>query len=256
VILDGTGYGPDGTLWGFEVLTGDYLGFKREMHLAPVPLPGGEAAVRQPWRTAVAYLLTGLGADGERVAGELFGTRGSELEVVCRMVRRGFNAPPSSGCGRLFDAVAALTGVCTRSSYEGQAAIQLGELILDDARGRELPPYPYSIEENVILAFGTIAAVVDDVARGVETAVIATRFHNTVLEMVRDAVRRVGAATGLKTVALSGGTWQNRYLFQRARETLAADGFRVLTHRQVPANDGGLCLGQAMIAYRRWKQCV
>ncbi len=256
VILDGTGYGPDGTLWGFEVLTGDYLDFEREMHLAPVPLPGGEAAVRQPWRTAVAYLLTGLGTEGERVAGERFGTRGRELDVVCQMVRRGFNAPLSAGCGRLFDAVAALTGVCTRNSYEGQAAIELGELVLDDDQGRKLPPYPYSIEQKVILPFGIIAGVVEDLAQGVDAGVIATRFHNTVLAMVRDAVRRVGAATGLKTVALSGGTWQNRYLFLRAREALRADGFRVLTHKQVPANDGGLCLGQAVIAYRRWKQCV
>jgi hydrogenase maturation protein HypF len=256
VILDGTGYGPDGTLWGFEVLTGDYLDFTREIHLAPVPLPGGEVAVRQPWRTAVAYLLTYLGAEGERVAGQFLGVRGRELDIVCQMVRRGFNAPLSAGCGRLFDAVAALTGVCTRSTYEGQAAIELGELVLDGGRGQELPPYPYSIKDRVISAAGIIAGVVKDLERGMDAAHIATRFHNTVLEMVREAVRRVGMATGLKTVALSGGTWQNRYLFRRARETLPEDGFRVLVHRQVPANDGGLCLGQAVIAYRRWKQCV
>ncbi|MBE0465769.1 MAG: carbamoyltransferase HypF [Candidatus Desulforudis sp.] len=256
VILDGTGYGPDGTLWGFEVLTGDYLDFTREIHLAPVPLPGGEAAVRHPWRTAVAYLLSYLGEEGAAAAERRFGDRGRELEVVQRMLTRGFNTPPSAGCGRLFDAVAALAGVCTRSTYEGQAAIELGELVLEDARGRELPPYSYSIKEGVISASGTIAGVVEDLERGAAAAVIATRFHNTVLEMVREAVRRVSAATGLETVALSGGTWQNRYLFQRARETLPAEGFRVLTHRRVPANDGGLCLGQSMIAYRRWKRCV
>ncbi len=257
VILDGTGYGPDGTLWGFEIISGDCLGFKREMHLTPVPLPGGEAAVRSPWRTAVAYLLTYLGEDGDRTAGRLFGGHGLELDVVRRMLAKGFNAPPSSGCGRLFDAVAALAGVCTRSTYEGQAAIELGELVRDDAEGAKLGVYPFSIEEGTISAAGTVAGVVEDLERGVPVETIATRFHNTVLEMVREAVRRVGAATGLRTVALSGGTWQNRYLFRRARETLPLDGFRVLTHRQVPANDGGLCLGQAVIAYRRWsKECV
>lgn len=258
VILDGTGYGPDGTLWGFEILSGDGLDYKREMHLAPVPLPGGEAAVRSPWRTAVAYLLTYLGdEDGGRAAERLFGGWGLELDVVRRMLAKGFNAPPSSGCGRLFDAVAALTGVCARSTYEGQAAIELGELVHDDAAGAALGAYPFSIKEGTISAAGTVAGVVEDLERGVPVATIATRFHNTVLEMVREAVRRVGAATGLYTVALSGGTWQNRYLFRRAREILPRDGFRVLTHRQVPANDGGLCLGQAVIAYRRWnKECV
>lgn len=257
VILDGTGYGPDGTLWGFEVLTGDWADYQRELHLAPVPLPGGEAAVRQPWRMAVAYLLTYLGeADGRRVAEQRFGERGRDLDIVCRMIERGFNAPLSAGCGRLFDAVAALLGVCTRNTYEGQAAIELGELVLDDARGRQLPGYPFVIKEGVISAAGIITGVVEDLELGMETAAIATRFHNTILEMVRESIRRVGTATGLSVVVLSGGTWQNRYLFQRAREIIPEDGFRVLTHRQVPANDGGLCLGQAVIAYRRWKQCV
>ncbi|MEW5762534.1 MAG: carbamoyltransferase HypF [Bacillota bacterium] len=251
VILDGTGYGLDGSLWGFEILTGDYLDFTRELHLAPVPLPGGEQAVRHPWRTAVAYLVTHLGEGGRRVARALFGSKGRELEIVERLIASGFNSPPSSGCGRFFDAVAAVLGVCERSTYEGQAAIELGELVREPREGRDLEPYPFRIEGDVILPAGTIAGVVADLERGRDRAFIATRFHNTVLEMVREGVRRVANRTGLDLVALSGGTWQNRYLFARAKEELARDGFRVIWHREVPANDGGLCLGQAAIARAR-----
>lgn len=251
VILDGTGYGLDGNLWGFEVLAGDYLDFTREMHLAYVPLPGGEQAVRHPWRTAVSYLVTYLGERGRQVARALFGDRGRELEIVERLIASGFNSPLSSGCGRFFDAVAALLGVCEKSTYEGQAAIELGELTLEPDEGRNLEPYPFRIEEDVIIPAGTIAGVLADLERGREREFIATRFHNTVLAMVREAVRRVARRTGLSIVALSGGTWQNRYLFARAKEELAHEGFRVCWHRQVPANDGGLCLGQAVVARMR-----
>jgi hydrogenase maturation protein HypF len=185
------------------------------------------------------------------VARALFGSKGRELEIVERLIASGFNSPPSSGCGRFFDAVAAVLGVCERSTYEGQAAIELGELVREPREGRDLEPYPFRIEGDVILPAGTIAGVVADLERGRDRAFIATRFHNTVLEMVREGVRRVANRTGLDLVALSGGTWQNRYLFARAKEELARDGFRVIWHREVPANDGGLCLGQAAIARAR-----
>ncbi|SHI94987.1 carbamoyltransferase HypF [Desulfofundulus thermosubterraneus] len=251
VILDGTGYGLDGNLWGFEVITGDYLDFTREMHLAYIPLPGGEQAVRHPWRTAVSYLITYLGERGRRVARVLFGDRGRELEVVERLIASGFNSPLSSGCGRFFDAVTALLGVCEKNTYEGQAAIELGGLTLAPEAGKDLEPYPFRIEGEVILPAGTIAGILADTERGRDREFIATRFHNTVLAMVLEAVRRVAQRTGLNLVALSGGTWQNPYLFARAKEELARNGFRVVWHRQVPANDGGLCLGQAVIARMR-----
>ncbi len=251
VILDGTGYGLDGNLWGFEVIAGDYLDFTREMHLAYIPLPGGEQAVRYPWRTAVSYLITYLGERGRRAARALFGDKGRELEVVERLIASGFNSPLSSGCGRFFDAVAALLGVCEKNTYEGQAAIELGELTLVPEEGKDLEPYSFRIEGDVILPAGTIAGILTDTEHGRDKEFIVTRFHNTVLAMVREAVRRVAQRTGLKLVALSGGTWQNPYLFARAKEELVRDGFRVVWHRQVPANDGGLCLGQAVIARLR-----
>lgn len=256
VILDGTGYGTDGRLWGFEILTGDCADFTREYHLAYVPLPGGEQAVRYPWRTAVAYLMKYLSAQGESLADRLFQSRGQELEVIKRLVATGFNSPLSSSCGRLFDAVSALLGLCYHNSYEGQAAIELGEMVLDPAEGKRLIPYPFFIEGKVIHPGGVIAGVAADLERGVAREIIATRFHNTVLAMVREAVRRVAERTHIKTVALSGGAWQNRYLFSLAKEILPGDGYRLLVHRQVPANDGGVSLGQAVIACRRWQQCV
>ncbi|MDO9574175.1 MAG: carbamoyltransferase HypF [Candidatus Contubernalis sp.] len=129
VILDGTGYGLDGKIWGFEFLTGDYLDFQREIHLSYLPLPGGEVAVKQPWRTAVSYLCTCLGERGKALARERFKSYGKELEAVFTLLEKNFNSPSASSCGRLFDAVSAFLGVCEINSYEGQAAVELGELI-------------------------------------------------------------------------------------------------------------------------------
>lgn len=258
VILDGTGYGTDGTLWGFEVLTGDAASFRREYYLRPVPLPGGEQAVRNPWRTATAYLHTYLGAAaGAREATRLFAEFAREVPVVTQVLARDFNCPPSSGCGRLFDAVSALLGICRQARYEGQAAIELGEWALDPEEGARAGAYPFRIEGRAISAGGIVRGVRADLKKGLSREVIATRFHNTVLEMVLEAVRRTAGASGLRTVAVSGGSWQNRYLFARAGEMLPEAGYRLLYHRNVPANDGGLSLGQAVIAYRRWrKECV
>ncbi|MEW6726276.1 carbamoyltransferase HypF [Desulforudis sp. 1088] len=257
IILDGTGYGEDGTLWGFEILSGDDRFFERLMHLAPVPLPAGEQAVKNPWRTAVSYLVTHLGEDGERAARRIFAERGQELEIVLKLVKSRFNSPLSSGCGRFFDAVAALTGFRGRSTYEGQPAIELGECAPDIGEGLRMGAYPFTIEGKVINPAGVIAGVVDDLARGTAREIIAARFHNTVMEIVLRAAREARGRTGLNTVALSGGTWQNRYLFSAAKQALPGEGFELLVHRQVPANDGGLCLGQAVIAYRRWEgRCV
>ncbi|MBE3573142.1 MAG: carbamoyltransferase HypF, partial [Moorella humiferrea] len=256
VILDGTGYGTDGHLWGFEILTGDYADFTREYHLAYVPLPGGEQAIRYPWRTAVAYLMKYLSSTGESIVARLFQDRGQELQVVKHLILTGFNSPLSSSCGRLFDAVSALLGLCYYNSYEGQAAIELGEIVLEPEKGKKLAPYSFSIEGKVIHPGGVIAGVVADLENGVAKEIIATRFHNTVLAMVCEAVRAVAKRTGIRTIALSGGVWQNRYLFSLAKEILPSEGYHLLVHRHVPANDGGLSLGQAVIACGRWQQCA
>lgn len=255
VILDGTGYGSDGTLWGFEIITGDYTGFKRRYRLAAVPLPGGEIAVRQPWRTAASYLLTFLGDPGKQAAREIF--QDKNLPVLEKMIQKRFNAPLSSGCGRLFDAVSAILGVCLENRYEGQAAIELGEMVLPDKSGDLLPPYPYEIEGEMILPGNMLAEIIRDRAAGTPVEIISTRFHNTLVKIILEAVREISLRTGLKKVALSGGTWQNPYLFRSVKNLLTAKGYRPLYHRRVPANDGGIALGQVMIAHWRWlKKCV
>lgn len=255
VILDGTGYGTDGCLWGFEILTGNYVDFKRWFHLAYIPLPGGEMAIRQPWRSAIAYLLTFLGEEGKKYASAVFENK--SLEIIEKLIVRGFNSPLSSGCGRLFDAVSALLGICLENTYEGQAAIELGEAALELAEDLYLPPYTYEIKEGVIWPGKIISGIINDRLNNVPAEIIATRFHQTLVNIICDAVSQVSAATGLKRIALSGGTWQNQYLFRVARAFLNKRGYEVFYQRQVPANDGGIALGQAMIAYWRWQgRCV
>lgn len=247
VICDGTGYGADGRLWGFEVLTGDYLSFQRNIHLGYIPVPGGEAAVKNPVRMAITYLLWYLGQDGKELAHFLFPGRKGEVILTEKLLTSRINTPVSSSCGRLFDAVSALLNVCLENTYEGQAAIELGELI----RPRILACYPFAIKDGIIHPANTIKGLVEDLLAGEDKRTIATKFQNTVSEMIVQAVARISETSSLKKVVLSGGVFQNPYLLQKTREGLCKKGFMVYGHRQVPANDGGLALGQAMVAYRR-----
>ena len=232
LVFDGTGYGPDGTLWGGELLWASLEGYERLAHLEPVPLPGGEAAIREPWRMAAAYLE----AAGRPVPYERWPEVRESLKV---------NAPLSSGMGRLFDAAAALLGVREEVSYEGQAAIELEWL----AGETEAEPYECRIEDGVIRGPDLIAAVHDDFEAGRERAEIAAAFHEGVAAV---AARACAELPGPHfNVALSGGTFQNLRLLGSVRRELASLGFGVLTHRSVPPNDGGISLGQAAIAARR-----
>ncbi len=247
VVLDGTGYGEDGAVWGFEVLSGGYGGFRRHAHLAYVPLPGGERAVRRPWVMAVSYLLACLGEDGYRLAERLFPDRAAELPLLGKLVAAGFNSPPASSCGRLFDAVSALLGVCRENTYDGQAAAELGELVLagiEDA-------YPFAFRQGVLDPGPLLAGVAGDALAGADRRLVATRFHNAVAAMAVAAALAAAEEASLDRVALSGGCFQNPYLFLRVREALEGAGLKVYFHRRVPANDGGLALGQAMVA--RWR---
>ncbi|GAB6172423.1 carbamoyltransferase HypF [Paradesulfitobacterium aromaticivorans] len=271
-ILDGTGYGPDSRLWGFEILSGDYNDFTRHLHLEEIPLPGGERAVANPWLTAAAYLWTRFGQAGWDKALSLFPEREQELAIALQMIEKGINAPYSSSAGRLFDAVAAILGLCRENTYDGQAAIELGELALTammpnqglikelhepEASTRSaLNPYPFTLEAGTLKVKGLFAEILADLQQGKERQEIARRFHHTVAAMVFKAVTDVRAQTGLKRVVFSGGVWQNPYLLSLTKQLLTAHGFDVYTHRQVPANDGGLALGQAVAAYWRWKMHV
>jgi len=269
VIFDGTGYGPDGTIWGGEFLVGGYDGYRRAGHFRPVPMPGGDTAVREPWRMAMAYLYQTLGEGAFTLDHPV--TRflpEQDRALFAQMLRRGINSPLTSSCGRLFDAVAALLNLRHTVSYDGQAAIELEGL----AEGKSPPPplsqrgeynfnhqrgeYAFNImshgEEPLQLDFSPmIAEIIADIDAGVRSAVIAHRFHQSVASAATDVCLRISAATGLERVILSGGVFQNRLLTEMIYTPLSQKGLNVFTHRLVPPNDGGIALGQAAIAGRR-----
>ncbi|MBC7223750.1 MAG: carbamoyltransferase HypF, partial [Anaerolineae bacterium] len=251
VALDGTGYGQDGRIWGGEWLVADYQGFRRAGHLEYLPLPGGDAATREPWRIAVAYAHALLGAFPEEAVPE--DVPAALRDLLHQQLERRVNCPLTSSMGRLFDAVSAMLGVRARISYEAQAAVEL-EMLALGFRGDEesLPPYPFRLEEGdgawVVRLGGLWAALWADVRGRRPVQEVAWRFHRTVAQMTVEVCQRLAQETGLHTVALSGGCYQNRLLLRLTVPALEAAGFQVLLHRQVPANDGGLSLGQAAIA--------
>ncbi|MBJ6800031.1 carbamoyltransferase HypF [Geomonas propionica] len=249
VILDGTGYGSDGTIWGGEFLVGGYESFKRQGYFAQLRMPGGDAAVKEPYRMALSALYRLHGAELFRqplaVCGEV---QEADRALFLKMLEKGINAPLTSSCGRLFDAVSALLVVRHRISYEGQAAIEL-EALAETGSASESYPYLVAGEGEEVIDFGpAIAAICADLAAGRSRADIARAFHRTVAAGIVEMCGRIRTARGLDRVVLSGGVFQNRLLTEDVADQLAGDGFKVYCHRLVPPNDGGLALGQAVIA--------
>jgi hydrogenase maturation protein HypF len=247
IALDGSGYGPDGTVWGGEFMVADPDGYERACRLEPLPLPGGELGIRKPYRLAIAYLHRLLGRVPELPF--LVGVGPDERRVVIEQVDKGINTPLTSSCGRLFDAVSALLGVRGAITFEGQAAIELEMRSRQDGAAA---PYPFRIEQDQGLREVRLApvfeAILDDLMSGVPVREIGLRFHQTVAQVICDGAITVREETGLTVVALSGGCFQNRLLLSRAIPLLRQSGFEVLLHRQVPCNDGGIALGQAAIS--------
>jgi hydrogenase maturation protein HypF len=251
VAFDGTGYGTDGTVWGGEFLIAGLADFERAGHLVTVPMPGGAAAIKQPWRMAAAY-LDATGLDSEPVRPDVERRNGRQWASVVAMARRGVNAPLTSSAGRLFDAVAALLGVRDVVNYEGQAAIELEQL----ADPAEAGAYQAAISAgDVVLASGLdlFRGAAADLADGVSREVIAARFHNGTSGLIVGCCQLLRERTGLSAVALSGGVFQNLLLLNNVVAGLEASGFTVLTHSQVPCNDGGISLGQAVVAAARMR---
>jgi hydrogenase maturation protein HypF len=246
VAFDGTGYGTDGTIWGGEFLIADLAGFERGGHLAPVPMPGGAAAIRQPWRMAAAYLGTDAPAGLDVVR-----RNAGRWPAVTAMAAKGVNAPLTSSAGRLFDAAAAILGVRDAINYEGQAAVELEQL----ADPGQAAAYRAGIETGAgpFLACGAdlLHALLEDLTDRVPAPVIAARFHHGVAAMIEAGCLYLRERHGLGTVALSGGVFQNMLLLHATVSRLEARGFGVLTHSRVPCNDGGISLGQAVIAAAR-----
>jgi hydrogenase maturation protein HypF len=256
VALDGTGYGTDAAVWGGEFFEGSLQeGFIRRAHLEYAPLPGASAAIRQPWRMALAHLITRHGEEetiklpleAVRKAGE------RNVRLIARLVEHKLNTPPTSSAGRLFDAVAALVGVpgSSRTTYEGQAAIEL-ELIAAGPTGRT---YPISLRPEadtwVVETQEVIAAVVEDLLSGRPAPEISATFHRTIAEIITTTCEKIRETDKVNTVALSGGTFQNMLLLTQTTDLLEEKQFVVHKHQRIPANDGGLALGQAVLADKR-----
>ncbi len=269
VSFDGTGFGIDGAVWGGEFLVGDYRHFRRAAHLRYVGMPGGDRAIREPWRMAVAYLHDADCSSSSLTSRISAGSR----RTVETMIERGFNTPQTSSAGRLFDAVAAIVGVRDRVAFEGQAAQQLEWLAAEAG-----PEEPYSFEYlridtptnnngtsmpvsrtkardlnpadplDVIDTRPVIRAVLDDVNRGIDSRRIARRFHSTVVDIILKTCCAIRKETQLGAVVLSGGVFMNALITRDAAHCLLKAGFRVYQHHVVPPNDGGLSLGQLAIA--------
>jgi len=281
VAFDGTGMGNDGHIWGGEFLVADYRSFSRVGHLEYLPLPGGDAAIKRPYRIAIGYILSLLGESALN-QGLTFMQQVNELEVEVtkRQIERGINSPLTSSMGRLFDAISALIGIRGEIDYEGQAAVELemaaytchceerdsspviardrvpkqsldrlgtSSTILDSKES-----YPYHVIEDKgmrIVQLGTLlSTIIEDLSQGVSPGRISVKFHNTIAQMTNHMCQLIANETGINQIALSGGVFQNRLLLRKTVNLLGNSGFQVLTHKQVPCNDGGISLGQAVIA--------
>jgi hydrogenase maturation protein HypF len=247
VACDGTGYGTDGRIWGGEFLVAGYAEFERRAHFRYIPLAGGDAAVREPWRAAAAYLIDTFGTIPDDLLRDVPETH---LRVVSRLIERQVSTVQTSSCGRLFDAVAALIGLRREVNFEGQAAIEL-EMSVDPAeQGR----YDFGVAEGGVWELDfrpAIGAIVRDLRDGTPAPTIAARFHHTLAHAIAEICARVRRDTGLARVCLSGGSFQNFTLLDRLLPLLRAAGFETFLHRRVPPNDGGIALGQAAIAAAR-----
>jgi len=256
IALDGTGYGTDGHIWGGEVLVARLDGFERFAHLEYAPMPGGDAAVREPWRMALGALhAAGFDVESEQIV-RLLGAQASEARVLRRMVGRGINSPLTSSLGRLFDAVAAVVLNRRVVDYEAQAAIELEGIAVDEPDRFEQGDYVPELHEAeegsgsvAVIRTGKMwKAVLDDLWRGVPAGRIAARFHAGIAEGFINAAANARIETDINTVALSGGCMANRRLVRLLRAGLEEEGFTVLQHRQVSPGDGGLSYGQIVIA--------
>lgn len=243
LIFDGTGYGTDGNIWGGEILVGSYTGFQRLFHLSETPLPGGDSAIRNPSKIAMAHLFTANLPWSDELAPIKALTK-QEQSVLRSQIENRINCPLTTSMGRLFDAVAALIGIRQTATYEGQAAIELENCCAPSETGY----YQFPLSAEIIQTNALFEQILADLRSGVSQGVISARFHNGLALMCLNACQTIQKVTAIKTVALSGGVWQNTTLLKKTSVLLESSGFEVLRHHQVPTNDGGISLGQLMVA--------
>jgi hydrogenase maturation protein HypF len=248
VAMDGIGYGTDGAIWGCEFMIADYYGFERVAHLKYIPMPGGDKATLQPWRMTLSYLHSLFGEEIPKDFIRRFGEK--ETSTILRMISNKINSPLTSSAGRLFDAVSSLIGLRDVIDYEAQAAVEL-EMV---ARAGERGEYGFELISNEVLVIDPtliIAGILYDIKKGLDASIISSKFHNTVVNFILQVVKEIRERRNIKKVALSGGVFQNRLLLEQVKIRLRDENFLPLLHTKVPPNDGGISLGQAVIAGRR-----
>ncbi|MCK9612483.1 MAG: carbamoyltransferase HypF [Bacteroidales bacterium] len=250
IAMDGTGYGEDGNIWGSEFLICDLNNFKRYTHFDYMPMPGGDKATEEPWRMAVSYLHSYFGKEFLYYELEfLKNIDTNSVEMVCEAINKKINCPLSSGSGRLFDAVAALINICTHSKFHAEAPMRLESIIDSNCRDS----YSFSINKTIVFK-DTFLQIIEDLKQKISPSVISAKFHNTIVNIVLETVIKIRNDLGINRIALSGGTFQNKFLSENIENKLAASGFEVFIHTKVPSNDGGIALGQIVVAANRLKQ--
>ena len=255
--LDGNGYGPDHTVWGGEVLLAHYHTFERLAHLETVEMPGGDAAIREPWRMAVSHLYRAFGQEYEKLDLQLLHDHRDKIPFIQQMIDRSINSPLTSSCGRLFDSVSALLGLRHTVSFEGQAAAELEMLLKPESSEPDFYPFdiagsdtsPWQLPVKPI-----IKGIVHDILAGREVQNISSRFHNTLAALFTKVCCAIRDKKNISQVVLSGGVFQNLNLLHQLKTDLEALSFSVYTHQQVPSNDGGISLGQALAGRAMWQR--
>jgi hydrogenase maturation protein HypF len=257
VVLDGTGFGLDGTLWGGEFIRANLRDFDRLAHLKKVPMPGGSMAIKEPWRMAMVYLSEAFGEEAPQLGIDL--TKRIDFkkwDILKKAAEKRINSPLTSSMGRFFDAVSSLLSIRDEVHYEGQAAIEL-EKIADHGM-REAYPFTLRKDEEPITIDPTeiIRGIVRDLTRGMSSSKISGKVHHTIARFIIETCEAIRSEERLSRVVLSGGVFQNILLLSLVTGGLRSSGFDVYTHHLVPTNDGGISLGQAVIAYTRLFQCA
>jgi hydrogenase maturation protein HypF len=251
ISLDGTGLGTDGNIWGGEFMIADLVSFIRCTHFDYIPMPGGEKAIDEPWRMAYSYIFKYLGDSFDYDSIPLFRTiDAGKLDLVRKMIVKKINSPLTSGAGRLFDAVSAILGLCSTSTFESEAPMRLESVIDGDTDEY----YPFVLD-GIIHFADTIKAIIEDLPRQ-KTSVISAKFHNTIARIILEVSIHIRKEMLLNKVILSGGVFQNKYLMEKSLYLLEKNRFKVLTNHLVPPNDGGISLGQLVIASKTKLQCV
>ncbi len=248
---DGTGYGQDGNIWGGEILVGNALSYKRIGHLQYLPLPGGDLAIKKPYRIALAYLAA-LGLPWDSSFASVQYCSASEASLLKDQIEKKINISQNSSMGRLFDAVSSLIGIRQEVSYEGQAAIELEAMADPDEDG----VYSFTIQDGIINVLPIINSIISDLTKNVFPKTISARFHNTIAQLSIESIENVMKEFECDTVALSGGVWQNSLLLTKTIRLLKKNGINFIIHRLLPPNDGCISLGQAVIAGLNYKRKI